>query len=157
MQSKDVAVALLAALMLLPGLPVAALAAPAATADADRIAEDAEQGLDLMERGARLFMNSLLDRIAPELDAMGEELGSALGLLAPAMTDIARLMDDIGHYQAPERLENGDILIRRRPDAPPAPPIGEGLQRFWKFDWGEDGGGATPRHDQPPSLPEIEL
>ena len=31
------------------------------------------------------------------------------------------LMDDAKNYQAPERLENGDILIRRRADAPPPP------------------------------------
>jgi hypothetical protein len=32
------------------------------------------------------------------------------------------LMDDIGNYQPPERLPNGDILIRRKPDRPLPPP-----------------------------------
>ena len=44
----------------------------------------------------------------------------------PAMEELSRLMDDIGNYEMPpERLPNGDILIRRKADAPPPPPLGD--------------------------------
>lgn len=48
--------------------------------------------------------------------------------LRPALDDLLGVMrvfediDSIGNYEAPEVLPNGDILIRRRDDAPPWPP-----------------------------------
>ena len=32
------------------------------------------------------------------------------------------VIDDIGNYDMPEFLPNGDIIIRRSPDAPPFTP-----------------------------------
>lgn len=93
-----------------------------------------EDGASLIEQGAALLFRGLLSELAPEIEDMTGEMGAALALLAPAMGDLARLVDDIGNYELPERLENGDILIRRRADAPPPPPLGEGLQRFWAPD-----------------------
>ncbi|WP_347268933.1 hypothetical protein [Paracoccus sp. (in: a-proteobacteria)] len=99
------------------------------------------------------FMRNLLDQAQPHLDQLGRDLGGVFGSVAPALEDVARLMDDIANYQAPERLENGDILIRRRPDAPPPPPLGENLRDMLR----------PPPEDTPPNLPprdparEIEL
>ena len=52
---------------------------------------------------------------------------------------------------APERLENGDVLIRRKADAPPPPPLGESL--------GGPGDAAPALPDIPinPDQPEIPL
>lgn len=41
---------------------------------------------------------------------------------APMAEQLRALIDDIGAYQAPERLPNGDIIIRRKPDAAQPPP-----------------------------------
>ena len=45
---------------------------------------------------------------------------------------------------APERLENGDILIRRRADAPPPPPVGDSLREMLRPAPEKD-----PRNDSP--------
>ncbi len=48
--------------------------------------------------------------------------------MKPALDDLRSLydtlgdIDDIRHYQKPEVLPNGDIIIRRRPDAPDYAP-----------------------------------
>lgn len=84
--------------------------------------------LDTLERGLENFMRNLLNQAEPHLDRLGRDLGDTLGAVAPVLQDIGKLMDDVRNYQAPERLENGDILIRRRADAPPPPPMGDALR-----------------------------
>ena len=60
-------------------------------------------------------------RLPKDLD---KTLRQMLDDLKPALTEMFRLMesfegiDDPRHYQLPEVLPNGDIIIRRRPDAP---------------------------------------
>jgi hypothetical protein len=53
-----------------------------------------------------------------------EDMGRALSEMRPMAEDLMRLMDNIGNYEAPVVLENGDILIRRKP--PPPEPLKEG-------------------------------
>ena len=61
-------------------------------------------------------------RLPKDLD---KTLRQLLDDLKPALDEMFRLMenfegvDDPRHYQLPEVLPNGDIIIRRRPDAPP--------------------------------------
>ena len=86
---------------------------------------DTEDGLGLIERGLGIIADNLWTEFGPQLDQLGRGMGNALTDLAPVLEDLALLVDDLGNYQAPERLENGDILIRRRADAPPLPPLGE--------------------------------
>ena len=42
--------------------------------------------------------------------------------MGPAFVDVFDRVDSITNYQPPEILPNGDILIRRNPDAPAWPP-----------------------------------
>ena len=91
-------------------------------------APDAAQSL--IEQGARLLFQGIIAEIAPSIGEMTNDLRDTTRTLWPAMEDLARLMDDIQNYELPERLENGDILIRRRAGAPPPPPVGEGLQNL---------------------------
>ena len=55
---------------------------------------------------------------------LDKTLRQMLDDLKPALNEMFRLMesfegiDDPRHYQLPEVLPNGDIIIRRRPDAP---------------------------------------
>ena len=64
-------------------------------------------------------------RLPEELDKTLREM---MDQLKPALKDMFRMMetfeeiDDPRHYRMPEVLENGDIIIRRRDDAPPFKP-----------------------------------
>lgn len=87
-------------------------------------------------------MNQLFNRLQPHLNALGDELADTMNDFAPALNEISGLIDDMGNYERPERLENGDIIIRRRADAPPPPPLEE-LQRLLPGDE------AAPNPDDP--------
>ena len=89
-----------------------------------------ESGGDLFERGLDRFMQNMLKEAEPHLERLGRDLGDTVNSLRPVLGDIGALMDDVKNYQAPERLENGDILIRRRADAPPPPPVGNALRNM---------------------------
>lgn len=111
-----------------------------------------EDGTDLIGRGMGLLMENFMRELEPGLDQLGQDMSGAFSNLSPVLKDLGVLIDDLRHYQAPERLENGDIIIRRRAEAPPAPPIGDDLRNF-----------TTPE-DQPepvvprdPDAPEINL
>jgi hypothetical protein len=95
---------------------VLALAAPAARAEDPAPADD---GFDLMEEGAKLLFEGIMREMAPRLDDMARTLQEA----EPVLRSLLALVDDLGNYQAPERLPNGDILIRRKPGAPPPPAL----------------------------------
>lgn len=111
---------------LVPFLTIA-LALSAAPARAETPgAPEVEEGFSLMEEGAKLLLRGLMAEMEPALDEMGKALSEvepALKDLQPRMMELLALIDDLTNYQAPERLENGDILIRRKPDAPAPPPL----------------------------------
>ncbi len=85
--------------------------------------DDMEAGRSLVERGAELFLRGLLDEVGPQLDEMQKGLGEAARTLGPKLSEMMALIDDLRHYQAPERLPNGDVILRRLPGAPPPPPL----------------------------------
>lgn len=75
----------------------------------------AERGLDLMQQGTRLLFQGLIDRLEPDLRALAGEMG-------PALLRLQGVLGDLSRYHAPERLPNGDIIIRRKvPFMPVAP------------------------------------
>lgn len=61
-------------------------------------------------------LRELVDRMKPALDDLRETL------------EVFERIDDLENYERPEILPNGDIIIRRRLDAPPwePPPDEEG-------------------------------
>ena len=90
---------------------------------------DMGEGIDLMEEGARLLLRGLLSEMDPALDdlrSFAEEMGPTMRLFAeemgPAFAELMTQVDDLTNYTAPEFLPNGDIIIRRRPEAPPFAP-----------------------------------
>ena len=90
---------------------------------------DAEDGSSLMEEGAKLFFQGLMDQMDPALDdlrGLADQIEPALqdfaDKMGPAFIHLMAVVDDIGNYQMPEFLPNGDIIIRRSPDAPPFTP-----------------------------------
>ncbi|MGO4909015.1 AAA+ family ATPase [Pseudorhodobacter sp. W20_MBD10_FR17] len=86
---------------------------------AQDVQQDRDEGLSLVERGMRLFFDGLIQELEPTMDDMAE----ALKELEPMARQLADLIGDAQYYDAPERLENGDIIIRRKADAPPPPTL----------------------------------
>ncbi|MDB6176970.1 hypothetical protein PAF17_05540 [Paracoccus sp. Z330] len=107
-------------------------------------------GSGLLQRGIENLMQDFIDDIGPDLNRLGEDMSGALSRMAPVFEDLSTMVDDMENYQMPERLENGDIIIRRRADAPPPPPLGPGLQDPDRFQ-------TEPDIPINPDAPEIEL
>lgn len=139
--------------------PPPAEPAPPAQTDPERAPEgSADDGFDLIERGAGLLLNQLLRQAESHLDDMGRSFGEAMDTLGPLVGDLAAQVDDMRNYEKPERLANGDILIRRKAEAPPPPPPGEVLRRFTIPRPTPDAKPeATPGPDITSPQPQIEL
>ena len=95
--------------------------------------QSADEGLSLMERGARMFLEGMRREMAPALqdlralvDTMGPAMQDFLREMGPALADLLGRVGDLSAYEAPELLPNGDIIIRRKPGAGPLPPPAEG-------------------------------
>ena len=106
-------------------LTILALSLPAA-------AQETEEP-SLLERGAKLFLEGLLQEMEPALDdlqGMTEEFEPALRDFAqrmgPALSDLMGQVGDLSQYELPEVLPNGDIIIRRKviPDTETQPDDG---------------------------------
>lgn len=80
---------------------------------------DHDEGLSLIERGMKLLFEQLLSEMEPAFEDMGE----ALRQMEPILRSLAGLITDVENYEPPERLPNGDVIIRRKPGAPPPPPL----------------------------------
>ena len=83
----------------------------------------------LMQRGMELFMEGLRQEMEPALrqfedfaDRMEPQMREWLDQIGPALAELMSKIDDINAYESPEILPNGDIIIRRKPDAPPYEP-----------------------------------
>jgi hypothetical protein len=81
-----------------------------------------EEGPSLMERGLSLFFEGFTQEMEPALDEMAKALDQLGPTIAPALEKLMAMVDDMTNYEMPEMLENGDIIIRRKPDAPPVEP-----------------------------------
>jgi hypothetical protein len=102
-----------------------ALALPAQAEDPAPAAPPEEDGFSLMEEGARLVLRGLMSEMEPALDEMGkalDEMEPMLRDLGPQMAELIEMIGDFRNYEAPVKLPNGDILIRRKPEAPAMPP-----------------------------------
>lgn len=89
------------------------------------VAEE-EEAPSLMERGFEMFLEGLLQEMEPALDDLqgfAEDMGPAFRefgeAMGPMMRDLFEKVDDINLYELPDVLPNGDIIIRRKPDAEP--------------------------------------
>lgn len=70
------------------------------------------------------ILENLLVEAQPHLEGLAGAMQGTLQELSPALRELGGLVDDIENYQRPERLPNGDIILRRRAGAPPPPPTG---------------------------------
>lgn len=88
---------------------LAALAIGAAMATAPVRAETDRPLSDLPEKLEEAF-RGLMESMKPAL----AEIEALMGVLDR--------VDSLEHYETPEILPNGDIILRRKPDAPPFEP-----------------------------------
>lgn len=98
-----------AARLLATALIIAGLAPGAGIAPAGAQSSGSDELRDLPER-LDDALRELMERMKPALEGLADTLGAF------------EQIDSIEYYEAPEVLPNGDILIRRRDDAPPWPP-----------------------------------
>ncbi|MDP2083794.1 MAG: AAA+ family ATPase [Gemmobacter sp.] len=88
------------------------LAAPAPAQERAAPPSDLSQGFDLLGEGARLLFRGLMSEMEPALQEMGEQLRA----MEPVLRSLAEMIGDIRNYEAPVKLPNGDIILRRKPD-----------------------------------------
>ena len=88
-----------------------------------------EDGLSLMERGARDFLDGVMKEMGPalrELEGLSDKAAPALRNFAremgPKLAEILDEVEDWSVYAAPEILPNGDIISRRKPEPPMEKP-----------------------------------
>lgn len=112
---------------IIPITVAALLAAPLQAQTPEPPAED--EGFSLMQRGAELFFEGILGEMGPAIEdfrafaEMAEpHLRALLSEMGPALMQVLDRIDDIANYEAPEILDNGDIIIRRKPEAPDFAP-----------------------------------
>lgn len=104
---------------------VLASALPAMAQDSGNGMRD---GLGLLGEGTRMILEGLMDEMRPMLEEVQPFFEEEV---VPMLERMGEIVDDLSYYELPERLPNGDILIRRSLDAPPfgrdpLPEVGEG-------------------------------
>lgn len=122
--------------IIIPVAIAAILAGPLSAQDskAPDIEKAPDSGTSLIEDGVRMFFEGLLKEAEPAMrdmrdlaEKLGPQLRSFAEEMGPALADILKDIDDLSVYEAPEKLPNGDIIIRRKPpqDAPKLrkPPV----------------------------------
>ena len=85
----------------------------------------AEEEPSLLEQGAQMFLEGLMQEMEPALEGMqefGERLTPSfrkfMSEMGPALTELLDKVEDWSVYEAPVILENGDIIIRRKAKTP---------------------------------------
>ncbi|WP_210527251.1 hypothetical protein [Rubellimicrobium arenae] len=110
-------------------------------------AQPTEDDQSLLGQGADLLLRGLIEEVAPPLQDLAgigaeylplfQQLAAEMG---PAFLEVFGQIDSLSNYEPPEILPNGDILLRRSPDAPAWTPPG-----------------AEPAPAAPSSRPQVEL
>lgn len=110
-------------MLLAPAFALALLAMPAAAQE-----EPAEQETSLWDWGMSFLGENVPEELAPlgDMKALLDQFGPTI---APALEKMMALVDDMTNYEMPVMLDNGDILIRRKPDAPVVTqPVDQGIE-----------------------------
>lgn len=77
----------------------------------------AEEEPGFLERGAERLLRDFFDEMRPALDEAEQafrEMEPTLRAMLPMMRELAEMVGDIDEYHMPEKLPNGDIILRRR-------------------------------------------
>ena len=106
--------------------PVLVLVAAPALAQDDSATGD--EGFSLLREGARILMESMLKEMEPAMRDMQEDFGAALREMEPALRELGGMIGDLRNYHPPEKLPNGDIIIRRKTPAEILTDRGEDIE-----------------------------
>lgn len=98
--------------------------------------EPAPEPPGLMERGARMFMEGLMQEMEPaleDLQGLAQDFGPVMqhlsGEMRGAVVELLQKVEDWSAYHPPQILPNGDIIMRRKQPptetAPAENPAGE--------------------------------
>lgn len=72
------------------------------------------------------FLSDFVSRAQPHLEGLARDMSGLMSDYEPVFEEFTSLVDDIRNYELPpERLPNGDIILRRKAEAPPPPPVDE--------------------------------
>jgi hypothetical protein len=72
--------------------------------------DDIVAGTSLLEQGAKILLRGIMAEVEPSL----RDLQGALLEARPVIEALVPLIDDLQNYHLPEKLPNGDILLRRK-------------------------------------------
>ncbi|MFV0358299.1 AAA+ family ATPase [Tropicimonas sp.] len=107
-----------------------AIAPFSATAQDEGAPSDMQDGFSLIDQGAKLLLRGLQQQVQPMMEEMATEMEPQLRAFAeqlmPLMQNFSELVGDLDNYEAPERLPNGDIILRRKKPVDPEVPPEEG-------------------------------
>lgn len=106
--------------------PVLALLVVPALAEDESASVD--EGFSLLREGARILMESMLKEMEPAMRDMQEDFGAVLREMEPALRDLGAMIGDLRNYHPPEKLPNGDIIIRRKTPAEVLTDRGEDIE-----------------------------
>lgn len=115
-------------------IPVALL--PVMAAAQDTTQTEPESGFGAIKRGFGMIFDGLKDEVDPAIDGLkdkagtlkdkayetGPELRDWVASMGPALRDLAAKVGDLNDYQKPEKLPNGDIILRRKVPLDPENP-----------------------------------
>ncbi len=87
-----------------------------------------DEGFSLLREGARILMESMLKEMEPAMRDMQEDFGAVLREMEPALRDLGGMIGDLRNYHPPEKLPNGDIIIRRKTPAEILTDRGEDIE-----------------------------
>ena len=87
---------------------------------------DVREGIDLLEEGAQMLLRGLIGEVEPMMKDFADELEPRLRDLArdmgPMLGQLSELVGDLNQYHPPEKLPNGDIILRRKVPTPETDP-----------------------------------
>lgn len=85
---------------------------------------ETDRGLSLIEEGAKILLDQFFRKAEPAMKDMQDGLAQIMQDYGPVLKDLAAMAGDLHNYHAPEKLPNGDIILRRKTPAELAAPIG---------------------------------
>lgn len=97
-------------------LALCLIATPALAEDPPVAPAPEDDGFSLMEQGMKLILKGMVSEMEPALSEMDQALQAlepSLTELGPKLMMLMSLIDEVGNYDMPIKLPNGDILIRR--------------------------------------------
>jgi hypothetical protein len=105
-------------------LATAPLAQTTAETSPEAVSPDAERGMSLIEQGAKILLDQFFKEAEPAMKEMQEGLSQLMQDYGPVLRDLAAMAGDLHNYHAPEKLPNGDIILRRKTPAELLQPDG---------------------------------